>query len=66
MQAYIMRYVERLQERIAATDCSIATALEVELREYDRLTLIKIRDAAIDLQRIVELEVGRREEVATR
>lgn len=60
MQAWIIRYVERLNERIKATGCSISTALEVEMREYDRLTLHKIRDGAADLQRIVELEIGRR------
>lgn len=62
MQNYIIRYVETLKARIEPTGCSIAQAITAELARYDRATLIKLRDAALDLQRIVELEVQRQDD----
>ncbi len=57
MQNYTIRFVETLKARLEATGCSIATALDVELKALDGRTLLKLRDAGLDLARIVELEM---------
>lgn len=62
MQNYIIRYVETLKARIEPTGCSIQAAIDAELPCYDRRALLKLRDAALDLQRIAELELGRRDD----
>jgi hypothetical protein len=62
MQNYTIRFVESLIARISASGCSIASALEVELMAVpDERALLKLRDAALDLARVVELEIGRRQ-----
>ena len=53
MQNYIIRYVEDLKARIEPTGCSIAKAIEAELPKYEDARLLKLRDAGIDLVRIV-------------
>jgi hypothetical protein len=63
MQNYIIRYVETLKARIEPTGCSINAALIVELPQMDRRQLLKLREAADDLHRIIDLELGRRQDV---
>ena len=60
MQNYTIRFVEVLKARLEATGCSIASALEIELKALDGRTLLKLRDAGLDLARIVELEIQAR------
>ena len=62
MQNYIIRYVEDLKARIEPTGCSIAKAIEAELPKYEDARLLKLRDAGIDLVRIVTLEMDRRQD----
>lgn len=62
MQGYIIRYVEDLKARIEPTGCSIEAALKAELPRMDRLLIFKLLAAADDLRRILELELGRRDE----
>lgn len=61
MQNYTIRFVESLKARLEATGCSISAALEVELKALDGRTLLKLRDAGLDLARIVELEIQARQ-----
>lgn len=60
MQNYTIRFVESLRARLMATGCSVASALEVELKALDDRSLLKLRDAGLDLARIVELEIQSR------
>jgi len=62
MQNWIIRYVEDLKARIEPTGCSIHAALQVELPQMTRARLLKLREAADDLHRIIDLELGRRDD----
>lgn len=60
MQTVIIGYVERLHDRMASGDVSIATAIAAQLKSLSGAALIRLRDAALDLVRIIELELGGR------
>lgn len=64
MQGWIIRYVEDLKARIEPTGCSIQQAIERELAQYSRVKLLKLREAALDLQRIVDVEIGKHDDRA--
>jgi hypothetical protein len=64
MQHYTLAFAKTVSARVKATDCSIAKALDIELQAIrDRRALLKLRDAGLDLVRIVELELQRRDDV---
>ncbi len=63
MQNWIIRYVETLKARIDRTDCSIAAALDDELPRMTEAGIQKLREAAADLERILCLELGRRQDL---
>lgn len=61
VQHITIGFVEHVQDTITATGCSIARALEVNLRALDRRALLTLREAAFDLARVAELEIGRQD-----
>lgn len=64
MQTVLMYFYEAIRTRSRVSGCSFAAALEAQLRNFgDPRALLTLRDAALDLVRVVELEVQRREEV---
>lgn len=58
MQHIIIGYVERLHDRDAGGHISIAEAVKLQLASLSKPALLKLREAALDLNRIVELELG--------
>lgn len=60
MQNYIVYYVDEIRARLNKADISIGAASEAELRSMEEPQLQKLREAALDLNRICELELGRR------
>jgi hypothetical protein len=64
VQNYIIRYVEDLKAILEPTGCSIQNAIARRFPEMTREHLVKLRDAAIDLQRIVDLEIQERDDRA--
>jgi ABC-type nickel/cobalt efflux system permease component RcnA len=64
MQGHTIRFVENLQARLTASDadCSIHDALVAELAAMQRPALLMVREAALDLARILELELVRRDD----
>jgi hypothetical protein len=64
MQNWIIRYVEDIYAVTSETGCSIAQALERILPEMQASYIQKIREGAADLERILVLELQRRDEAA--
>jgi|GEM_PF-3862828 len=62
MQNILIGYVARLHELGAGDSVSIADAVETHLAACSPYALNKLREAAADLNRICELELGRRDE----
>ncbi len=65
MQHIIVGYVNRLHAITDATGGSIGQALQQMLPDYSDAALGKLREAAEDLLRLVDLERGRRVEALT-
>ena len=60
MQNYILGYARLVNDKIARDDrLSIGQASYRQLASLDRLQLLKLREAAYDLVRIIELEMQR-------